>query len=285
MKLVIVSGLSGSGKSVVLHTLEDLSFYCIDNLPLSLLKEFATQMASGALGQYQRAAVGIDARNLNNDFGTFAELVGQIRHLGLACEIIFLQADDHTLIKRFSETRRKHPLTKAGTSLAEAIKAERKLLAGVAINADWCIDSSRTNIHQLRDIIRAQMLNESKTLTLTFLSFGFKHGIPVDADFVFDIRCLPNPHWDPQLRALTGMDRDVQAFLDKEPEVHEMYQDIQRFLERWIPAFQADNRTYMTVAIGCTGGQHRSVYLAKRLSDHFASGKFEVLLRHRELSA
>ncbi len=285
MKLVIVSGLSGSGKSVVLHTLEDLSFYCIDNLPLSLLKEFASQMAAGALGEYKRAAVGIDARNLNNDFGSFAELVAQIRTLGLQCEIIFLQADDNTLIKRFSETRRKHPLTKAGTSLAEAIKQERKLLSAVAINADWCIDSSRTNIHQLRDIIRAQMVNESKALTLTFLSFGFKHGIPVDADFVFDIRCLPNPHWDPQLRALTGMDKEIQLFLDKESAVTEMYQDIQRFLERWIPAFQADNRTYMTVAIGCTGGQHRSVYLAKRLNDHFAPFDFEVLLRHRELSA
>ncbi len=284
MKLVIVSGLSGSGKSVVLHTLEDLSFYCIDNLPLSLLKEFATQMAQGALGEYQRAAVGIDARNLNNDFGSFADLISQIRDLGLACEIIFLQADDNTLIKRFSETRRKHPLTKAGTSLAEAIKQERKLLGGVSINADWCIDSSRTNIHQLRDIIRAQMVSDSKSLTLTFLSFGFKHGIPVDADFVFDIRCLPNPHWDPQLRALTGMSREVQLFLDKEPDVNEMYQDIQRFLERWIPAFQADNRTYMTVAIGCTGGQHRSVYLAKRLHDHFSSFNFDVLLRHRELS-
>ena len=284
MKLVIVSGLSGSGKSVVLHTLEDLSFYCIDNLPLSLLKEFATQMAQGALGEYQRAAVGIDARNLNNDFGSFADLMMQIRALGLACEIIFLQADDNTLIKRFSETRRKHPLTKAGTSLAEAIKQERKLLGGVSINADWCIDSSRTNIHQLRDIIRAQMVSDSKTLTLTFLSFGFKHGIPVDADFVFDIRCLPNPHWDPQLRALTGMTSEVQLFLDKEPDVNDMYQDIQRFLERWIPAFQADNRTYMTVAIGCTGGQHRSVYLAKRLHDHFSPFNFDVLLRHRELS-
>lgn len=285
MKLVIVSGLSGSGKSVVLHTLEDLSFYCIDNLPLSLLKEFATQMASGALGQYRRAAVGIDARNLNNDFSTFADLLAQIRQLGLACEIIFLQADDNTLIKRFSETRRKHPLTREGVSLAEAIEAERKLLGAVAINADWCIDSSRTNIHQLRDIIRAQMLNESKVLTLTFLSFGFKHGVPVDADFVFDIRCLPNPHWDPELRALTGMDGEVQRFLDKEPEVNQMYQDIRQFLERWIPEFQADNRTYMTVAIGCTGGQHRSVYLAKRLHDHFAPSEFEVLLRHRELTA
>jgi UPF0042 nucleotide-binding protein len=283
MKLVIVSGLSGSGKSVVLHTLEDLSFYCIDNLPLSLLKEFATQMASGALGQYQRAAVGIDARNLNNDFGSFADLVAQIRHLGLVCEIIFLQADDNTLIKRFSETRRKHPLTKAGTSLAEAIKQERKLLASVAISADWCIDSSHTNVHQLRDMVRAQMLNERKALTLTFLSFGFKHGIPVDADFVFDIRCLPNPHWDPQLRALTGLDREVQEFLDKEPTVTAMYQDLEHFLERWIPAFQADSRSYMTVAIGCTGGQHRSVYLAKRLHDHFSSAEFEVLLRHREL--
>lgn len=283
MKLVIVSELSGSGKSVVLHTLEDLSFYCIDNLPLGLLKEFASQMASGALGHYRRAAVGIDARNLNNDFGTFADLVAQIRALGIACEIIFLQADDNTLIKRFSETRRKHPLTRGGISLAEAIEQERKLLAAVASNADWCIDSSRTNIHQLRDMIRAQMLNESKALTLTFLSFGFKHGIPVDADFVFDVRCLPNPHWDPQLRALTGMDEGVQQFLERQPLVNEMFNDLQRFLERWIPAFQADNRTYMTVAIGCTGGQHRSVYFAETLAAAFRERE-QVLVRHRELS-
>lgn len=283
MKLVIVSGLSGSGKSVVLHSLEDLGFYCIDNLPLSLLKEFAAQISKSELGHYEHAAVGVDARNLTDDFEHFAELLSQVRDMGLDCEVMFLQADDATLIKRFSETRRKHPLTHSGISLAEAISLERKLLSAVAISADWCIDSTHTNVHQLRDLIRERMLSESRSMSLTFLSFGFKHGVPVDTDFVFDVRCLPNPHWEPQLRALTGLDAEVQEFLSKQPTVNEMYGSIKGFIERWLPCFQADNRSYMTVAIGCTGGQHRSVYMAKRLSDHFSDSEFDVLLRHREL--
>ena len=284
MKLIIVSGLSGSGKSVVLHSLEDLGFYCIDNLPLSLLKEFARQISRSELGHYEHAAVGVDARNLTEDFQHFSDLLSQIRDKGLDCEVVFLQADDNTLIKRFSETRRKHPLTRSGISLAEAILHERQLLSAVASNADWCIDSTRTNVHQLRDLIRERMSSESGSLLLTFLSFGFKHGVPVDTDFVFDVRCLPNPHWEPQLRALTGLDTEVQLFLAKQPSVNELYTSIEGFLERWLPCFQADNRSYMTVAIGCTGGQHRSVYMAKRLADHFSDSEFDVLLRHRELS-
>ncbi len=283
MKLIIVSGLSGSGKSVVLHSLEDLGFYCIDNLPLSLLKEFASQISRSELGHYEHAAVGVDARNLTEDFQHFSDLLSQIREMGLDCEVVFLQADDNTLIKRFSETRRKHPLTHAGISLAEAISHERQLLSAVASSADWCIDSTRTNVHQLRDLIRERMLSKSGSLSLTFLSFGFKHGVPVDTDFVFDVRCLPNPHWEPQLRALTGLDVEVQLFLSKQPSVNELYGSIESFLERWLPCFQADNRSYMTVAIGCTGGQHRSVYMAKRLADHFSDSEFDVLLRHREL--
>ncbi len=284
MKLVIVSGLSGSGKSIVLHSLEDLGFYCIDNLPLSLLPSFATQISSSPRRNYEHAAVGIDARNLTDDFDSFPDLLAEIRTVGVGCEILFLQADDNTLIKRFSETRRKHPLTRDGISLAEAISHERKLLAALAVNADWCIDTSHTNVHQLRDLVRERMLKEARSLTLTFMSFGFKHGIPVDADFVFDVRCLPNPHWVPQLRALTGLDQEVKQFLEQQSLVEEMYDDLKDFIERWMPRFQADNRAYMTIAIGCTGGQHRSVYLARRIADYFQKSNLEVLVRHRELS-
>ncbi len=284
MKLVIVSGLSGSGKSVVLDALEDLGFYCIDNLPLALLPAFVEQISSSPRRNYEHAAVGIDARNLSEDFQGFPDLLDRISSMGLECEIIFLQADDDTLIKRFSETRRKHPLTRSGVSLAEAIAMERKMLESVAISADWCIDTTHTNVHQLRDKIRAHMQSKARTLSLTFLSFGYKHGVPVDADFVFDIRCLPNPHWVPQLRALTGLDREVREFLDRQEPMARMYEDLRDFLERWIPCFEADNRTYMTVAIGCTGGQHRSVYLATRLGQHFEARRENVLVRHRELS-
>lgn len=284
MKLVIVSGLSGSGKSIVLHSLEDLGFYCIDNLPLSLLPSFAAQMSGSPRGDYEHAAVGIDARNLSDDFASFPDVLAEIRAHGLDCEILFLQAENNVLIKRFSETRRKHPLARSGISLAEAIGRERKLLAELAVNADWCIDSSHTNVHQLRDLVRGRMLKEARSLTLTFMSFGFKHGIPVDADFVFDVRCLPNPHWVPQLRALTGMDQEVGEFLEQQPLVNEMFEDLSSFIERWVPRFQADSRAYMTVAIGCTGGQHRSVYLSQRMAGHFHEADIDVLLRHRELS-
>lgn len=284
MKLVIVSGLSGSGKTIVLHALEDLDFYCIDNLPLVLLPAFARQISESPRRNYEHAAVGIDARNLNENFESFPELVADIRALGLACEIIFLRADDQVLIKRFSETRRKHPLTRSDVPLSEAIANERRLLGAVAANADWCLDTTRTNVHQLRDLVRERMLHEAQTLTLTFVSFGYKHGIPVDADFVFDVRCLPNPHWVPGLRMLTGLDAAVGDFLGQQPQVGQMYDDLHTFMARWLPRFEEDNRSYMTVAIGCTGGQHRSVYLAKRLADHFSQHSSSVLLRHRELS-
>jgi len=283
MKFVIVSGLSGSGKSIVLHSLEDLGFYCIDNLPLSLLPAFAAQISASPRRNYEHAAVGIDARNLTDDFESFSDVLAEIHSYGMECEILFLQADDATLIKRFSETRRKHPLTRSGTSLAEAIKRERTVLSALAVNADWCIDTSRTNVHQLRDLVRERMLQEAHSLTLTFMSFGFKHGIPVDADFVFDVRCLPNPHWVPQLRIQTGLDQEVKVFLEQQALVGEMFADLSSFIERWMPRFQADNRSYMTVAIGCTGGQHRSVYLSNRLAEYFAKSDLEVLVRHREL--
>ncbi len=284
MKLVIVSGLSGSGKSVALDALEDLGFYCIDNLPLGLLPAFAKQIVESPRRNYEHAAVGIDARNLSDDFQGFPDLLDEITHMGLACEVIFLQADDDTLIKRFSETRRKHPLTRAEVSLPEAIQMERQVLDSLALSSAWCIDTTSTNVHQLRDMIRGRMQHKAKSLSLTFLSFGYKHGVPVDADYVFDIRCLPNPHWVPQLRALTGLDDEVREFLGQEADMSEMFDNLRDFLERWIPHFEADNRTYMTVAIGCTGGQHRSVYLSRRLGDYFSQQREGVLVRHRELS-
>ena len=282
MKLLIVSGLSGSGKSIALHALEDLDYYCIDNLPMELLSAFAAQM-SGAKSQYQDAAVGVDARNLATDFQNFPQIVTNIKQAGLQCEIFFLDADDATLFKRFSETRRKHPLTRSDVSLAEAIRAERRLLEPIAALADWHIDTSRTNIHQLRSLIQSRVARQI-SLSLSFVSFGYKHGVPVDADFVFDVRCLPNPHWEPPMRLLTGLDSDVVHFLESHSMVEQMFGDIKKFPETWIPQFEAENRNYVTVAIGCTGGQHRSVYLVERLAAYFLRTRPNVLRRHRELA-
>jgi RNase adapter protein RapZ len=284
MKLMIVSGLSGSGKSVALHTLEDLGYYCIDNLPIGLLQAFAMQMLGARGDAYQRAAVGIDARNRPEDLAEFPRMLRELAEAGVACEIIFLQADDDTLLKRFSETRRKHPLTRREISLADAIRLERGLLEPIAANADLHVDTTRTNIHQLRDLLRERMQRSTRSLSLLFESFGYKHGVPADADFVFDVRCLPNPHWHAELRPLTGLDPAVAQFLEQQPEVSEMFEALKGFLETWIPRFEADNRSYVTVAIGCTGGQHRSVYLAEQLATHFRTIRDNILIRHRELS-
>ena len=285
MKLLIVSGLSGSGKSVALHTLEDLDYYCIDNLPVGLLEPFAQQLQDNPpLGQ-DNAAVGIDARNQSNDLQRFPQIVEALRRRGIQCEIFYLQADDETLLKRFSETRRKHPLSKGNVSLADAIRQERSLLEPIAANASLHIDTTHTNVHQLRDLVHERVGAKTHgTLSLLFKSFGFKHGVPKDADFVFDLRCLPNPHWDARLRPLTGLDRDVIEYLSTQPMVDEMYEVIRGFLDTWIPRFECENRSYLTVALGCTGGQHRSVYLAQRLGEHFMNRYPSVLVRHRELS-
>lgn len=284
MKLVIISGLSGSGKSTALQALEDLNFYCIDNLPVGLLPAFATQMINAAQRDYSNAAVCIDARNLTHDLAHFPDLLDELKGSGLACEIFFLEADDGTLLKRFSETRRKHPLTRLGMPLAEAIARERTLLDPMSTHAAVHIDTSQMNAHQLRVAVRKRV--EAKAapgMTLLFQSFGYKKGLPADADFIFDVRCLPNPHWEPPLRALTGNDAEVAAFLQNQPAVARMFEEIKAFLEGWITHFEADNRSYMTVALGCTGGQHRSVYLAKLLADYFRQKRDNVLVRHREL--
>jgi len=230
------------------------------------------------------AAVAVDARNSDADFSRFPEIIDQIAATGVACHVVFLEADNDVLIHRFSETRRKHPLTDDDLSLAEALDQERHLLEAVRAKADLCLDTSNTHLHQLRDIIRRQVDTRSHTaLTLLFESFGFKFGVPADADMVFDVRCLPNPYWEPTLRGFSGLDEPVQAFLGAQPPVQEMLASLTEFLLKWTPAFEAENRNYLTIAIGCTGGHHRSVFIAEHLAAHFLSIREQVLVRHREL--
>lgn len=286
MRLIVVSGLSGAGKTVALHTLEDLGYYCIDNLPANLLPAFAATMVEHGGPDFQYAAVGIDARNPASELRNLPGILSDLRQQGVEGELLFLEADDDSLIKRFSETRRRHPLSGDSVALAEAIQRERALLGPLSSFADLRIDTSATTLHQLRDLVRLRLDKRPRhAVSLLFESFGFKHGVPQDADFVFDVRCLPNPHWHPQLRPLTGCDAPVAEFLEADPLVEEMYRDIQSFLTTWIPRFQADNRSYLSVAIGCTGGQHRSVYLTERLARHFReAGTLHVIVRHRQLS-
>jgi len=283
MKLFIISGLSGSGKSTVLHVLEDIGFFCIDNLPISLLADFATQMTSTPARFYEYAAVGIDARNRPKDLKRFPAILTELRARNLYCEVVFLDANDDILIKRFSETRRKHPLTENNVSLSEAIKLERQLLDPISHKADLYLQTSHTNLHQLRGLIKERLTKSSnRTLSVLFMSFGFKHGTPVDADYIFDVRCLPNPYWETQLREYSGKDQPVIDFLKKQDEATEMYDDIKNFAEKWIPRIQAADRTYLTFAIGCTGGHHRSVYLIEKLAQHFTN-QYNLIVRHREL--
>ena len=284
MKLVIVSGLSGSGKTVALHTLEDEDYYCVDNLPLGLLPEFVERVSNRTLQPYENIAVGIDARSEANDLRNFNEIIKPIREKGIHFEIIFIQAEISTLIKRFSDTRRKHPLTTKGLPLFEAISVEKNLLSAISSEADLFIDTTYTNIHQLRDQIKQQIVNDSGAkLSLLFQSFGFKHGTPSDSDFVFDVRCLPNPHWEPNLRPMTGLDKEVADFLNSQDEVEDMLEHIRNFMKHWIPRFEKQNRYYLTVSIGCTGGQHRSVFIAQRLCDDFKHIIDHVSVRHREM--
>lgn len=284
MKLVIVSGLSGSGKSIALETLEDCGFYCIDNLPVSLLEAFLQQAADPRQQAFKRTAISIDARNQSASLETFPDNIKLARDRGIACEVLFLKAENETLLKRFSETRRKHPLTGSRRSLAEAITLERQLLEPVCSQADVLIDTTHTNVRQLRELVCARIeTDKTQFMSLYFLSFGFKNGIPLDADFVFDARCLPNPHWQPNLRPKTGKDPEVIEFLEQSSDVQNYLIQLAGFLSQWIPRFQAENRSYLTVAIGCTGGQHRSVYLVEHLAQRFLVQSCDVLVRHREL--
>lgn len=284
MKLIIISGLSGSGKTVALHTLEDEGFYCVDNLPLGLLPELTKQLTKRQMQIYDQVAVGIDARSGAEDLNRFNEIIKAAKTNTIDIEVIYFEAAINELIKRFSDTRRRHPLTRKGIPLAEAIDIERNLLSAIALEADLCLDTTHTNVHQLRAIIKQRIISRpNQQLSILIQSFGFKHSVPTDSDFVFDVRCLPNPHWEPKLRPLTGQDPEVQAFFQDQDDVIDMFSHIRNFLEYWIPKFAAQNRYYLTASIGCTGGQHRSVYIAELLNSYFHD-KFEnVSLRHREM--
>ena len=285
MKLIIISGLSGSGKTVALHTLEDEDYYCVDNLPLGLLPDFVQRVANRTIQPYEKIAVGIDARSDSRDLRRFSDILESVRDLDIDITVIYLQAELATLIKRFSETRRRHPLTRKGLPLAEAIEVERSLLSDIAAASDLFIDTTYKNVHQLREFIKEQIISREKEngLSVLFQSFGFKHGAPTDSDFIFDVRCLPNPHWEQHLRPLTGLDNEVIDFLHASDEVVEMLEHIRGFLHNWIPRVEQQNRYYLTVSIGCTGGQHRSVYIAQKLSEDFTNKVDSVSIRHREL--
>ena len=285
MQLIIVSGLSGSGKSIALQALEDIGYNCIDNLPIALLHSLAVQITHAADPIAQNFAVGIDARNLAPDLETFPDLLANLHDMNLKTQVIYLTADEQTLIKRFSETRRKHPLSSNDTPLNEAITLEQQYLIPVSSSADLTVDTSHTNVHKLRELIRQCVeTDKQEGMSILIESFGFKHGLPHDANFMFDVRCITNPHWVPELRRLTGRDKSVIEYLESHQDVVQMYQDIYDFLQKWIPNFEKENRSYMTVAIGCTGGYHRSVYLAERIGHDLKQQNKNVVVRHRELS-
>lgn len=283
MRLVVISGHSGSGKTSALNILEDVGFTCIDNLPVSLLSDLVTKLKSENHSDELRLALGIDARNLVGDLSQIPKELEIIQELGTSVDVLFLQSRRSDLLRRYSETRRKHPLSSNTVSLKEAIDLEKKMLAPIAEIADRNIDTSGLSLHQLRDLIKNTVVpNSAEHMSILFESFGFKRGVPSDADYVFDVRCLPNPHWKLELRAQTGHDPDVIAFLESQVDVASMLADIIGFLTRWIPKNQINNRSYLTIAIGCTGGQHRSVYLVNRLTEHF-SQHFPLVQRvHKE---
>ncbi|MEP6884348.1 MAG: RNase adapter RapZ [Gammaproteobacteria bacterium] len=284
MRLIIVSGLSGSGKSVALHMLEDIDFYCVDNIPAALLKPFIAHTVRGMGDTYPRTAVGLDARNRPNEIETIPAMVSELRRSGIACEILYLHASEEVLLKRYAETRRKHPLVAGDISLREAIASESKLLEPISTAADWVIDTTHMGVHGLRELILERVdRRQDGRLSLMFESFGYKHGIPGDADYVFDVRSLPNPYWQHDLRPLNGRDAAVIQYLDGYSSVRSMIADLIAFLEKRIGEFAQANRSYLTIAVGCTGGQHRSVYIAEQLAAHFRNSIPQVLTRHDTL--
>lgn len=285
MKLVIVSGLSGSGKTVALHTLEDAGYFCVDNLPITLLENFVNTTIAKEPPMYDLLAVAIDARSGIDSTSRFEEVVAYVKSLGIKIEILFLTADNRKLVSRFSETRRRHPLSREGLPLVDAIHQEQKLLQNIKANADLIIDTSALNIHQLRRTIINRLLPDSGSeLAILVQSFGFKHGLPNDTDFVFDVRCLPNPHWESHLRSLTGRDQAVIDYLDSYPEVNSMYDSLLDFFKTWIPCFERENRSYMTISIGCTGGQHRSVRIAEKLAGALRQSSYNASVNHRDMT-
>lgn len=276
-QLIIVTGLSGSGKSIALRALEDSGYYCIDNLPATMLPHISEHLNTT---DHERVAISIDSRSAAIE--TLPAHIEQLRSQNINTQVLFLESNVETLVKRFSETRRRHPLSKDTTTLAESIAFERDLLGSLG-SLGHVIDTSHLSANTLRGWVKEVVSNERAGLTLLFTSFGFKHGIPLDADLVFDVRCLPNPHYDPDMRDLTGQDEKVKVFLQEHVTVQDMLNDIRDYVEKWLPCFVIDNRSYLTVAIGCTGGQHRSVYFVEQLSEYFKPRQ-KVLTRHRELT-
>lgn len=284
-RLIIVTGMSGGGKSIVLNALEDLGFYCIDNLPVNLVKEFVKQVREDGGQNYTKVAVGIDARNPAEDLSHFPEVMADLKESGFGFELVYIEADDNILIKRYSETRRRHPLSNDQLSLGDAIVHERMLLEPLLDNASLRIDTSHTNIHQLRDFVRERVARRlSGTLSIHVMSFGFKYGTPPEADFQFDVRCLPNPYWDTSLRDYTGRDEPVIEFLERHPEVKSACEELEQFLDLWVPRYENHDRSYLTIAIGCTGGHHRSVYMVEKIAQHLITQDKDVLASHRDMA-
>lgn len=285
LRLIIVSGLSGSGKTVALHVLEDLGYYCIDNLPAALLKAAVDEVRSGGNTRARLMAVGVDARARAEDLRSLPELLRELREQNVQTEIVFLHASDDILLQRYGESQRRHPLAEIGAELHTAINTEREILAEILNCADLVIDTSQISIYALADVIRGRIdRRQSDSLSVLIQSFGFKYGIPADADFVFDLRSLPNPYWTLKLRGLTGLDKEVSDFLNEQKIFTAMFDDILGFLDRWIPHYQESHRGYLTVAIGCTGGQHRSVCMTEKLASRLRTKHDPVLIRHNSLT-
>lgn len=281
--LTVVSGLSGAGKTVALRTLEDLGYYCVDNLPVDLLPGFVDSVGSGEANQ--RLAVGIDVRNHHADLGSIGRWLAAVGECGFQHRLVFFDAADDALVKRYSDTRRRHPLSQLGLALPDAIALERQVLRPIRAIADHVFDTTSLNVHQLRKLVLTELeAGHRPGLTLLFESFAYKRGLPVDADFVFDTRCLPNPHWDPALRPLTGRDAPIHAHFAEVPLVQDYVTEVYDFVNRWLPRFESETRSYLSIAFGCTGGRHRSVYLAERLAAAFRDqGREDALTYHREL--
>ncbi len=283
-RLIIVSGLSGAGKTVALHTLEDSGFYCIDNLPIGLLNEFGKQLSDPATNPAEGIAVGIDARNPEHLISTLPELIDQLKQQNLAVELIYIEANNDILTERYSETRRKHPLSSDAVPLTEAINKDRSIMDQFSEFADLRIDTSLLSMYGLCDLIREKIVNRPiEKLSMQFMSFGYKYGIPRDADFVFDARCLPNPYWEKNLRLYTGKDQPVIDFLDQQDLAKSLFTQLKEFILFWTPHFETGKRSYLCFAIGCTGGQHRSVYLVEKLADTFKRLHKHVIINHRDI--
>lgn len=280
--MVVLSGLSGAGKTVALRAFEDLGFYCVDNLPTGLLPSLYRALTDGGRGALPGIAVGVDVRN-QGDLERMPEALSKLAEAGADAELVFLDSSDAVLLKRYAYSRRRHPLSDDGRSLIDALAEERRRLRPLRAIANRSIDTSDTNVHQLRRLIATQYGAATEGLTLMFESFAYGRGLPADCDFVFDARCLPNPHWDARLRPFSGQDAPVREFLDRQELVVQYLADVRRFLDAWLPRFESEGKGYLTVAIGCTGGRHRSVYLAERLAEHYRADREQVLTFHREL--